>query len=72
MIAPKQVKPKAPKSWLPLHSSLQLYVKLFYRYIGYYVVDLNTNNHASNIRKQAVGYIMLLKRKQSEKVKAKG
>ena len=37
-----------------------------------YVIDLNTNNNAWNIRKQAIGYIMLLKRKQSAKVKAKG
>ena len=53
-IVPKQVKPKAPKSWLSLNSSLQLYAKLFYKYIGYYVIDLNTDNNVWNIRKQAV------------------
>ena len=36
--------PGAPKSWPPLHSSLQSYVKLFYKYIGYYVIDRNNNN----------------------------
>ena len=46
MIVPKQVKPEAPKSWLTLDFSLQLYAKLFYKYIGYYVIDLNTNNNA--------------------------
>ena len=55
MILPKQVKPKAPKSWLSLHSSLQLYAKLFYTYTGYYVIGQNTNNNAWNIRKQAIG-----------------
>ena len=29
MILPKQVKPEAPKSWPPLHSSLHVYAKLF-------------------------------------------
>ena len=72
MMLPKQVKPEAPKPCLPLHSSLQQYVKLFYKYTRYYVLNLNTNNNTGNIRKQAIGYSMLLKSKQRAKVKAKG
>ena len=72
MIVPKQVKPKIPKTRLPLYSSLQSYAKLFYKYIGYYVFYSNSNNNMWNIRKQAMGYVMILKRKQSRKVKAKG
>ena len=71
-ILSKQVKPEASKSWLPLYVSLQSCAKLFYKYIGYYVIDQNTNNNTWNIRKQAVGYIMLLKKKRRAKVKAKG
>ena len=41
-------------------------------WIGYYVIDWNTINNTWNIRKQTAGYIMLLKRKESAKVKAKG
>ena len=70
-IVPKQVKPETHKPWVPLHSSLQSYAEIFYKYISYYVIDQNTNNNAWNMRKQAVGYIMLLKRKQSANVKAK-
>ena len=51
MILPKEVKPGASKSWPLLHSSLQLYAKLFYKYIGEYVIDHNNNNDAWNIRK---------------------
>ena len=42
--------------------------------IGYYVTDLNNNNNNNtwNIRKQAVGYMMFLKRQRSAKVKTKG
>ena len=36
------------------------------------MIDRNTNNDTWNIRKQAIGYIMSLKKKQSAKVKAKG
>ena len=38
-ILSKQVKPEVSKSWLPLHALLQLSAKLFYKYIGYYVID---------------------------------
>ena len=38
-ILSKQVKPKASKSWLPLHASIQSYAKLFYKYISYYAID---------------------------------
>ena len=72
MVFSKQVKLEASKSWLPSHVSLQSRAKLFYKYIGYYVIDQNTNNNTWNIKKQAVGYIMFLKRKRRAKVKAKG
>ena len=41
MIVPKQVKPEAPKSWLPLCSSLQPYKKFFYKFVAYYMIDHN-------------------------------
>ena len=72
MIVPKQVKPEAPKSWLPLRSLLQLYAKSFYQFIGYYMIDHNNNIDTWNIRKQGTGYIILLKRKQRPKLKKKG
>ena len=71
-ILSKQVKPESSKSWLPLHASLQSSAKSFYKYIGYYVIDQNNNIDTRNIRKQAVGYMMFLKRKQRAKLKAKG
>ena len=43
-ISSKQVTPEASKSWLLLHKSLQSSVTFFYEYIGYYVIDQNTNN----------------------------
>ena len=46
--------------------------KLFYKHIGYFMIDQNNNNDTWNIRKQAGGYIILMKRKQIEKVKVKG
>ena len=54
-----------------LHGSLQSSVTHFYRYIGYYLIDRTTNNNTWDIRKQTLGYIMFLRRKQSRKVKAK-
>ena len=68
----KQVKPEAPKSWLPLHSSLQLYVKSFYKFVTYHMFDNNYNIDTWNIRKQVTGYIMSPKRKQRMKLKTKG
>ena len=72
MITPKQVKSEIPKSWIPSHSSLQLYVKYFYKFVTYYMIDHNYNTDTWNIRKQVVGYIMSLKRKRGAKLKAKG
>ena len=43
MIAPKQVKSWAPKSWIPLHSSLQPYAKSFYKFVTYYIIEHNYN-----------------------------
>ena len=51
MILSKQVKPEAPKSWLPLHSLLQPYAKFFYKFVGYYIIDHNNNINTWNIRK---------------------
>ena len=67
----KQVKPEAFKSWLLLNESLQSSVTLFYAYIGYYLINQNTNNNTWNIRKQALEYIIFLKRKRRVKVKVK-
>ena len=72
MMLSKQVKPKVSKLWSPLHVSIQSYTKFFYKYIGYYVIDQNSNNDTWSIRKQAKEYIIILKRKQSRKMKAKG
>ena len=66
-----QVKPETPKTWLPMCSSLHSYVKLFYKFVTYYVFDNNHNIDTWNHRKQVVGYIMSLKRKQRMKMKAK-
>ena len=33
-----QIKPEASKSLLPLHASIQSSAKIFYKYIGYYVL----------------------------------
>ena len=71
-ILSNQVKSEAFKLWLPLYESTQSPVKLLYKCIGYYVIDRNNNNNIWNIRKQAVGYIMFLKKKRREKVKTKG
>ena len=49
----KQVKLKVSKSWLPLHASLQSYAKVFYKYIGYYVINQNTSKiHGASGNKQ--------------------
>ena len=72
MIAPKQVKPEVPKSWLPLRLLLQPYEESFYMFVGYYMIDYNNNIDTWNIRKQKAGYIMFLKRKERAKLKAKG
>ena len=58
-----QVKPETPKSWIPLCSSLHSYLKLFYKFITYYMFNNNYNIDTWNIRRQIVGYIMSLKRK---------
>ena len=71
MIVPKQVKPEAPKSWLPLRSSPQPYSKCFYKFVAYYMIDHNYNIDVWNIKKQVTGYIMFLKRKRRTKLKAK-
>ena len=72
MINPEQVKPESPESWIPSHSSLQPYVKYFYKFVTYYMFDHNYNIDTCDIRRQIVGYIMSLKRKRGAKLKAKG
>ena len=71
MNAPKQMKPGAPKAWIPSHSSLQSYKKSLYKFVAYYIIDHNYNTVAWNIRKLIAGYIMSLERKQRVKLKAK-
>ena len=72
IITPEQVKPESPESWIPSHSSLQPYVKYFYKFVTYYKFDHNYNIDTCDIRRQIVGYIMSLKRKRGAKLKAKG
>ena len=72
MSTPKQVKSKAPKSWLSLNLSLQSNTKSFYKFVTYYLTDNNYNIDIWNIRKQVAGYIMSLKSKRRMKLKAKG
>ena len=67
MITPEQVKPETPKSWIPSHPSLQPYVKYFYKFVTYYMIDHNYNIDTWNINEQVVGYIMSLKRKRRAK-----
>ena len=72
MITPEQVKPESPESWIPSYSSLQPYVKCFYKFVTYYMFGHNYNIDTLVIRRQLVGYIMALKRKRGAKLKAKG
>ena len=72
MIIPKQVKPEIPKLWIPSHPSPQPYLEYFYKFVTYYMIDHNYNIDTRNIRKQVVGHVMSLKRKQGTKLKAKG
>ena len=62
-VAPIQVKPEITKSWVPSNSSLQTYMKDFYKLITYYMIGYNLSINSDNIKKQVVGYIMSLKRK---------
>ena len=55
MMLSKQAKSEASKSWSPLYTLQQSYVKFFYKYIGYYVIDQNINNNTCSIRKQTKG-----------------
>ena len=71
VIVPKQVRPEAPKSWLPLRSLLQPYVRSFYKFVTYYIIDHYYNTVTWNIKKQVAGYIMSLKRKQRTELKTK-
>ena len=71
VIVPKQVKPEAPKSWLPARSLLQPYAKFFYKFDTYCMFDYNYNIDIQNIRKQVARYVISLKRKQRAKLKAK-
>ena len=72
VIIPEQVKPESPESWIPSRSSLQPYVKYFYKFVTYYMFDHNYNIDTRDIRRQLVGYIMALKRKRGAKLKTKG
>ena len=66
-----QVKPETPKIIsFSLCSLLHSYLKLFYKFVTYYMFDNNYNIDKWNIRRQVAGYIMSLKRKQRMKLKA--
>ena len=67
-----QVKPETPITWLPLCSALHSYLKLFYKFATYYMIDHIYNIDTWKIRKQVVEYLMSLKRKRGAKLKAKG
>ena len=70
-VTPIQVKHETPRLWVPPHSSLQPYMKYFYKLVTYYMIDCNYNiNNTWNIRRQVVGYSMSLKRKRKMKFKA--
>ena len=56
--------PKTSKSWTSLHSSLQLYMEYFHKLIAYYIINYDHYNNINNIRRQVIGYIMSMKRKQ--------
>ena len=58
-----RMKPEIFKSWIPSHSSIQPYMKYFYKFIAYYMIDYNHSSNIGNIRRQVVGYIMSLKKK---------
>ena len=64
-----QVKPETLKTWFPLCSLLHSCLKLFYKFVTYYMFDNDYNIDTWNIRKQVIGYIMSLKRKQRMKLK---
>ena len=59
-----QIKPEISKSLKSLHSSLQPYMKYFRKLITYYVINYDHHNNINNIRRQVMGYIMSMKRKQ--------
>ena len=69
-VTPIQVKFETTKLLLPLHSSLQPYMKYFYKLTMYYMIDYNHSINSGSIKGQAVEYIMPLKRKQRTKLKA--
>ena len=46
-------------------------MKYFHQLISYYIIDYNYYNNTNNIRRNVVGYIMSMKRKQRTKLKAR-
>ena len=55
---------------VPSYSSLQPFMKYFYKLVTYYMIDYNYNINTWHIKRQVVGYIMSLKRKRRMKLKA--
>ena len=51
MIIPEQVKPESHESWIPSRSSIQPYVKCFYKFVTYYMFDHNYNIDTRDIRR---------------------
>ena len=69
-VKPIQLKPEITKSWVPSFSSLHPYMKYFYKLTTYYMIDCNHSINLGKIRRQVVGYVMSMKRKQRLKLKA--
>ena len=68
---PTHMKPEIFISWISSHLLLQPYMKYFYKLITYYIIDYNHYNSITNIRRQVVGYIMHMKKKQRTNLKAR-
>ena len=65
------MKPEISKSWISSFSLLQPYMKYFHKLIAYYIFNYNHYNNINYIRRQVVGYIMSMKRKQRTHLKAR-
>ena len=70
-VTPIHIKPKISKLWISSRSLLQPYMKYFHKLIAYYIIDYKNCNNINNIRRQVIGYIMSMKRKQRTNLKAR-
>ena len=65
------MKPEISKSWASSRSSLLPYMKYFHKLIAYYIIDYNHYNNINNTQRQVIGYIMSIKRKWRNNLKAR-